>query len=130
MASSSRWGTPAPPWKNQVLAGEEGPPPLIGSSPPRREGQTPLATAGGSPHRNAGAPGPPGVNIPTRLREMARARPYAMAVASPSGRDRAGRARHTHWTFRQLDRQSDAAARILELLPIGRGVRTVLMIKP
>src|SRR4051812_33003013 len=61
---------------------------------------------------------------------MAQLQPHALAVACPAGRDRAGRARHTHWTFRQLDRESDAAARGLERHGIGRGVRTVLMVKP
>src|SRR3954464_4381191 len=70
------------------------------------------------------------VNIATRLREMAQIQPHALAVACPAGRDRAGRARHTHWTFRQLDRESDAAARGLERHGIGRGVRTVLMVRP
>src|SRR4051812_18155583 len=61
---------------------------------------------------------------------MAQLQPHALAVACPAGRDRAGRARHTHWTFRQLDRESDAAARGLERHGIGRGVRTVLMVRP
>ncbi|MGE5755608.1 MAG: AMP-binding protein, partial [Planctomycetaceae bacterium] len=61
---------------------------------------------------------------------MARRRPHGLAVVCPAGYDRAGRARHTHWTFRQLDRESDALARGLERLGIGRGVRTVLMVKP
>lgn len=70
------------------------------------------------------------VNIAAPLEEMARSRPYALAVACPSGRDRDGRARYVLWTFRQLDRESDALARGLEALDIGRGVRTVLMVKP
>jgi acyl-CoA synthetase (AMP-forming)/AMP-acid ligase II len=61
---------------------------------------------------------------------MARRRPHALAVVCPSGYDRAGRPRHTHWTFRQLDRESDNLARGLERLGIGRGVRTVLMVPP
>ena len=51
------------------------------------------------------------VNIATHLREMAKAQPYALAAVCPAGRDRAGRAAHTHWTFQQLDRESDAVAR-------------------
>ena len=50
--------------------------------------------------------------------------------SGPAGRDRAGRARHTHWTFRQLDRESDASPRGLSAIGIGRGVRTVLMVRP
>jgi len=71
------------------------------------------------------------VNIATRLREIAQAQPHALAVACPAGRDRAGRFAHTHWTFQQLDRQSDAVARnVLEQGGVTRGVRTVLMVKP
>jgi acyl-CoA synthetase (AMP-forming)/AMP-acid ligase II len=69
-------------------------------------------------------------NIAATLPEMARRRPDALAVVCPSGYDRAGRPRHTHWTFQQLDQQSDALARGLERIGIGRGVRTVLMVKP
>jgi acyl-CoA synthetase (AMP-forming)/AMP-acid ligase II len=69
-------------------------------------------------------------NIAATLPEMARRRPDALAVVCPSGSDRAGRPRHTHWTFRQLDDESDAVARGLGRLGIGRGVRTVLMVKP
>ncbi|HMB02528.1 MAG TPA: AMP-binding protein, partial [Isosphaeraceae bacterium] len=74
--------------------------------------------------------GPESLNIAAHLPEMARRRPHGLAVVCPAGYDRAGRARHTHWTFRQLDRESDALARGLERLGIGRGVRTVLMVKP
>ena len=57
-------------------------------------------------------------------------RPYAPAVVCPAGRDRAGRPRYTHWTFRQLDRTSDVMARGLERSGIGRGTRTVVMVPP
>jgi olefin beta-lactone synthetase len=74
--------------------------------------------------------GPESLNIAAHLSEMARCRPHALAVVCPAGYDRAGRPRHIHWTFRQLDRESDALARGLERLGIGRGVRTVLMVAP
>ncbi len=70
------------------------------------------------------------VNIASRLPAMARSRPYAPAVICPAGRDRAGRARYTHWTYQQLDRESDARARWLATIGVTRGVRTVLMVKP
>ena len=72
----------------------------------------------------------PNTNIAASLSVTARERPYATAVASPAGRDSAGRARYTHWTFRQLDTESDVLARGLSAVGIGRGVRTVLMVKP
>ncbi len=48
----------------------------------------------------------------------------------PAGRDRNGRVKYTHYTFQQLDRESDWIARGLERSGIGRGVRTALMVKP
>jgi acyl-CoA synthetase (AMP-forming)/AMP-acid ligase II len=69
-------------------------------------------------------------NIALGLTEMARDRPHSLAVLAPAGRDRAGRAKHVHWTFRQLDIESDCIASGLRVAGIGRGVRTVLMVKP
>jgi acyl-CoA synthetase (AMP-forming)/AMP-acid ligase II len=70
------------------------------------------------------------VNIAEALSDMARSRPHALAVVCPSGRDRQGRARHTHRTFQQLDRDSNAIARGLEGLGVSKGARTALMVKP
>jgi len=70
------------------------------------------------------------VNIATCLPAMAEARPYAMAVAFPWGRDRAGRVSYTHLTFRGLDAESGRIANGLESLGIARGTRTVLMVRP
>ena len=69
-------------------------------------------------------------NIASALSEMARCRPYVTAVACPVGHDRSMRVCYTHWSFRQLDQESDILARGLEAVGIGRGVRTVLMVKP
>ena len=69
-------------------------------------------------------------NIADGLTAMARARPDALAVLAPSGRDASGRARHVHLTFRQLDEWSDLAAAGLAAKGIGDGARTVLMVRP
>ena len=69
-------------------------------------------------------------NIASGLLEMVKERPDALAVLAPSGRDGSGRAKHVHWTFRQLDRMSDLVAAGLRQKGIGRGDRTVLMVKP
>ncbi len=69
-------------------------------------------------------------NIADGLTAMARARPDAMAVFAPSGRDAGGRARHVHLTFRQLDELSDLAAAALTGKGISDGARTVLMVRP
>jgi acyl-CoA synthetase (AMP-forming)/AMP-acid ligase II len=69
-------------------------------------------------------------NIAAHLPASARSRPYATAVVCPAGRDRAGRARRTQWTFRQLDLESDVIARGLDAVGVGRGVRAALMVPP
>ena len=69
-------------------------------------------------------------NIADGLTVMARQRPDALAVLAPSGRDAAGRTRHTHLTFRQLDDLSDLAATGLTEKGICDGARTVLMVRP
>ena len=69
-------------------------------------------------------------NIADGLRAMAGERPDALAVLAPAGRDPAGRARHVHLTFRQLDELSDYAAARLTLDGICDGARTVLMVRP
>jgi acyl-CoA synthetase (AMP-forming)/AMP-acid ligase II len=69
-------------------------------------------------------------NIASALTDVAYRRPYATAVACPAGHDRAGRPRYTHWTFRELDTESDVLARGLRAVGIGERVRTALMVKP
>lgn len=69
-------------------------------------------------------------NIAAFLPVMSRTQPHALAILYPEGRTRTGRVQYSHFTFQQLDRESDVIARGLELHGIGRGVRTVLMVKP
>jgi acyl-CoA synthetase (AMP-forming)/AMP-acid ligase II len=61
---------------------------------------------------------------------MAQLQPHRPAIVFPEGRDRAGRVSYTHYTFEQLDRESDRLAAGLEQVGVGRGVRTVLMVTP
>ncbi len=75
-------------------------------------------------------PDPPIVNVATHLRQMARLQPYRRAVVCPCGRDADGRVAYTHLTFRQLDVESDRLAQGLEEVGVGRGVRTILMVRP
>jgi acyl-CoA synthetase (AMP-forming)/AMP-acid ligase II len=70
------------------------------------------------------------VNVATYLRRMARIQPYKRAVVCPCGRDGESRVAYTHLTFRQLDIESDCLARGLDEAGVGRGVRTILMVKP
>ncbi len=69
-------------------------------------------------------------NIADRLSAMARRQPYTMAVVVPSGRDRSGRVRYAHLTYRQLDRDSDEIACGLRAVGIARGTRAVVMVRP
>jgi acyl-CoA synthetase (AMP-forming)/AMP-acid ligase II/pimeloyl-ACP methyl ester carboxylesterase len=71
-----------------------------------------------------------GANFASRLSHMAHMRPYAIAAVEPRGRDRRGRVRSVHYTFAQLDAESTRIAGALRAVGIGRGVRTVFMIKP
>lgn len=70
------------------------------------------------------------VNIARALKDMARERPYAVAMHYPDGADANGRIRYTHYTYKQLDEASDIIARGLETVGIEQGTRTALMVKP
>ena len=56
--------------------------------------------------------------------------PHTMAVVVPNGRDRGGRVRYTHLTYRQLDQDSNQIAQGLKLMEIKRGTRAVVMVRP
>ena len=70
------------------------------------------------------------INISSYLREMAKKFPYKRAVVCPVGKDKYGHTAYTHLTFHQLDQESDRVALSLERIGIGRGIRTILMVKP
>lgn len=76
------------------------------------------------------SPTQPTVNVAAYLREMARVQPFKRAVVCPCGTDRQGRVAYTHLTFHQLDDESDRLARGLEAAGVGRGIRTILMVRP
>ncbi len=61
---------------------------------------------------------------------MAESQPQTLAIAQPSGRPRQGRIRYRHYTYRELNAESNSLARGLERIGIHRGVRTVLMVTP
>ena len=73
---------------------------------------------------------PDTVNVATHLRRMALIHPYKRAVVCPVGKDRSGRIAYSHLTFQQLDTESDRMALGLDDMGVGRGVRTILMVKP
>ena len=73
---------------------------------------------------------PPSGNIAAHLPAMAASRPDALAIVQPRGRDHQGRLRYRHYTFSELDAETDRIAAGLESIGIGRGMRTVLMTPP
>ena len=70
------------------------------------------------------------VNIASFLPLIASERPDATAIASPVGRGPGGRTRYDRLSYRELDERSARIGRGLERFGIGRGVRTVLMVRP
>jgi acyl-CoA synthetase (AMP-forming)/AMP-acid ligase II len=89
-----------------------------------------ILNVGSDPMASSYNPDPLSVNVAGYLRKMARTQPYQRAVVSPCGRDANGRVAYTHLTFRQLDVESDRLAKGLGEAGIGRGVRTILMVRP
>jgi acyl-CoA synthetase (AMP-forming)/AMP-acid ligase II len=69
-------------------------------------------------------------NVAAPLTAMAQTQAHTLAIAQPFGRVRHGRIPYRHYTYRELNAESDALAHGLEQVGIGRGVRTVLMVKP
>lgn len=70
------------------------------------------------------------VNIAAALSTMAQRQPDALALAYPLGSGRGGGTRYQEISYAELDAMSDAIARGLTELGIGKGVRTALMVKP
>ncbi|KAB8318406.1 AMP-binding protein [Tolypothrix campylonemoides VB511288] len=70
-------------------------------------------------------------NIAATLPRLARERPDAVAIRCPGTRDAQGRARYdVALTYAQLDARSDAIAAGLARRGVGRGTRTVVMVRP
>jgi olefin beta-lactone synthetase len=70
------------------------------------------------------------VNIAQRLKVMAAQYPYKKAVVAPVGTDSAGRITYAHFTFSQLDADSNRLADGLVKAGVARGTRTILMVRP
>jgi acyl-CoA synthetase (AMP-forming)/AMP-acid ligase II len=69
-------------------------------------------------------------NVAAGLSAMAASQPHALAVVVPEGRDRAGRVRYTHLTYRQLDQDSDRIACGLLATGTRSGARALVMVRP
>ena len=70
------------------------------------------------------------VNIASYLPAMAARQPDALAVVVQGGRGSNGEFVYRKYSARELDEDSDRIAHGLAQTGIGRGVRTVLMVKP
>lgn len=71
------------------------------------------------------------INIARHLRAMAAARPDALALRVPRGRDGAsGAIRYLDLTFAQLDRETDAWAHHITARGVQRGSRVLLLVTP
>ncbi|MDX2481760.1 MAG: fatty acid CoA ligase family protein [Desulfuromusa sp.] len=69
-------------------------------------------------------------NIAAHLPLMAAKQPATAAVHFPYKRDKHKQPLYQSYTYAELEQQSNRIAAGLELIGIGRGVRTVLMVKP
>ena len=69
-------------------------------------------------------------NVVSRLRANAQRSPDQRALVFPVGREGDGRTAFREWTFRRLDGASDAYARGFLTAGIGRGTKTIVMLKP
>jgi acyl-CoA synthetase (AMP-forming)/AMP-acid ligase II len=69
-------------------------------------------------------------NIAERLRANARRFPERKGLLFPAGTDAKGSCVYGHQTFRAIDEQSDAYARGFRRAGIGKGTKTILMVKP
>ena len=70
------------------------------------------------------------LNIAIHLSSMAARQPHALAVVVPDGRDKSGRVRYTHLTYRQLDHDSNRIAHGFKATGTRRGSRAVVMVPP
>jgi acyl-CoA synthetase (AMP-forming)/AMP-acid ligase II len=70
------------------------------------------------------------VNVAAHVLALARRQPQTLAIVEPHGFDRFGRMRYRHFTFAELDAETNRLAAGLERVGIRRGTRTALMVKP
>jgi acyl-CoA synthetase (AMP-forming)/AMP-acid ligase II len=72
----------------------------------------------------------PGSNVARHLRQAALDEPDALATLTPLSVGPDGKVVHARCTFRRLDQESDAAARIFHAEGIAAGTRTLLAVRP
>ncbi len=77
-----------------------------------------------------GAPDDPPPNIARHLSVMAQRQPHQAAIVAPEGRGATGKVRYSHFTYRQLDQNSDAIAAGLIDEGVAPGTRAAVMVRP
>jgi acyl-CoA synthetase (AMP-forming)/AMP-acid ligase II len=75
-------------------------------------------------------PDVPLLNIAARLPTVAKTMPEALAVVEPLGYDRQGKRIYWHFTFRELDEDSDRIAAGLRSIGVTPGTRLALLVRP
>src|ERR1700722_3934300 len=70
------------------------------------------------------------LNIAPHLPARAALQPQTLAIIQPRGRDRLRRLRYRHYTYPELDAESDRLAAGLDQSDLPRCLRTVLMVTP
>jgi olefin beta-lactone synthetase len=70
------------------------------------------------------------LNVAVRLSKMAQAMPDAIAVVEPLGYDSLGKRQYRHFTFSQLERDSDLIAQGLRRMGVVPGTRLALLVRP
>ena len=70
------------------------------------------------------------MNIAQAFREQAQLHPGRRAVVFPAGRDERGRVSYAHYTFSQLDQESDYLAFQFQRLGIGEATKVLLFVRP
>lgn len=68
------------------------------------------------------------INVSLLLKAAAEKHPFKRAVVYRAARDKKGRAAYAHFTFQQLDQESDRLAHGLERIGIHKGTRTIVMV--
>ncbi len=70
------------------------------------------------------------LNVAARLSKMAQAMPDAIAIVEPLGYDSLGKRQYRHFTFSQLDSDSDRIAQGLRRIGVVPGTRLALLVRP
>ncbi len=69
-------------------------------------------------------------NIASHLTRIAKEKPYDIAIYAPDKKDSKGRYSYLHYTYKELEYESNVIAKGLRAHNISKGTRTILMVTP